>query len=141
VTWGPRQYIISAPGEQTYPGAVQKADGTIHLMFRDTGFSSNVQIGQLWSSDYGITWTGHSAFHFNSSQSTTFEYLGSEGAPNETVVETVNNNAYYWQSFDNGNTWQGAYPLTGINPSSGGAFGMGCRGPVFGFMAQTLVYT
>jgi hypothetical protein len=101
-------------------GAVQKQDGTgiIHLMFRDTYFdSAKLQIGQLWSSDYGNTWTGYSAFAYNGTRDTYFEYLGSQGYPNETVVETVADKAYYWQSANDGNTWQGPYSLTSINPS------------------------
>lgn len=144
VTWGPRENIITNSGTQSFPGAVQKQDGTgiIHLMFRDTYFNSaKLQIGQLWSSDYGNTWTGYSAFEYNGTQATSFEYLGSQGYPNETVIETVADRAYYWQSFDDGNTWQGPYSLTSINPSSGGTFGMGCRGPIFGFIGpNTSVY-
>ena len=110
-------------------------------MFRDTSFSTTSQIGQVFSSDYGNTWTGHSAFEFNASQNTYFEYLSTQGTPNETVLETVNNKEYYWQSANNGLTWQGPYLLTNITPASGGTFSLGCRGVIFAFIGpNTSVY-
>ncbi len=137
-TWGPRANIISTSGQQWYPAAVQKADGVIHLMFRDTTYSSNEQIGQMWSSDYGYTWTGYSNFMFNGSQRKWFSFIGSQSSQNVTVLAAVLNSqgvpqVNHWQSWDNGNTWEGPYITTGIVPSQDAEFSIGCRGVIFTF--------
>jgi hypothetical protein len=115
------------------PVAVQKSDGVIHLMFRDTTYSSNAQIGQLWSSDYGYTWSGFSNFMFDGSQQRLFSFISSQGGINLTVLASNAGVINHWQSWDNGNSWEGPYVTTSVSPSQDAEFSIGCRGVIFTF--------
>ena len=89
-TWGSPTAILDEAGNaETYPVAVQKIDGVIHLMFRDKNHGGGNQIGQLWSSDQGYSWTGHSVFSYSPSTSREFSFIGSQGGYNLTVLASI----------------------------------------------------
>lgn len=136
-TWGAPTVIFNETGEETYPVALQKFDGVIHLMFRDTSHGSGTQIGQLWSSDQGLTWTGHSVFSY-SSQQKQFTFIGTQGGQNITVLASLLVGSvwrvHHWQSSNNGITWQGPFlTVTTSSNTQDAEFSLGCRGPIFTF--------
>jgi hypothetical protein len=136
-TWAAPALILNEAGEETYPVAVQKSDGIIHLMFRDTSHGNGIQIGQLWSSDQGFTWTGHSVFSYGAVQKQ-FSFIGTQGGQNLTVLASLLIGSvwkvHHWQSWNNGITWEGAYlTVTTTSTTIDAEFSMGCRGPIFTF--------
>jgi hypothetical protein len=132
-SWSGPTVIFDEPGyPEIYPVAVQKSDGIIHLMFRDRAHGS-LQIGQLWSSDYGYTWTGHSVFSNNQIQPRTFSFVGTQGGINLTVLASISDRVHHWTSWDNGSTWEGPYQTTNLSSSGDGEMSVGCRGPIFSF--------
>jgi hypothetical protein len=132
-SWGSPTIIIDESGEETFPAAVQKSDGVIHLMFRDTSHGGGQQIGQIWSGDYGYTWSGHSVFAYDPANPREFYSIASQGGINETVLAGIGNRLHHWTSWDNGNSWEGPYQTTTTTGSQDGEISMGCRGPIFTF--------
>jgi len=131
ITWQAPSMIIDESGEETFPRAVQKVDGVIHLMFRDRSHGSKLQIGQLWSGDYGYTWQGHSVFQYSYTQDQWFSFIGSQGGYNVTVVANIAGYVNHWVSWDNGNSWGGPYQVSSVPGGGDAEMAMGCRGPVF----------
>jgi hypothetical protein len=132
-TWQSPNVIYDGPGEELFPRAVQKTDGVIHLMFRVARQYPFLQIGQVWSGDYGYTWTGYSVFQYSFSQDQEFTFLGSQGGQNETAIASIGGYVNHWVSWDNGNTWSGPNQVSAIAGGEDGEMAMGCRGPVFTF--------
>lgn len=140
-SWGSANVIFDEPGQESFAGAVLKADGVIHLMFRDPNHGTGLQIGQLWSEDNGYTWIGHSVFQNNGQQTKEFYFIGSQGGYNETVLAQIQSTGRvnHWQSWDNGNTWEGPYQTpTTTQTTRDGRFSMGCRGVIFTYSTSTL---
>lgn len=131
-TWQSPSIIIDESGHETFPRAVQKIDGVIHLVFRDSSHGSRLQIGQLWSGDYGHTWQGHSVFQYNYTQDQWATFVGSQGGNNVTVIARISGYINHWVSWDNGSTWGGPYRVSDIIADAwDGEMAMGCRGPIF----------
>jgi hypothetical protein len=131
---GPTVIFDEFGSPEIYPVALQKSDGVIHLMFRDKAHGNkSLQIGQLWSSDSGYTWNGHSVFSNNQAQPRTFSFIGTQGGINLTVLASINGRVHHWTSWDNGLTWEGPYQTTSLSPSEDAEMSLGCRGPLFSF--------
>lgn len=135
-SWGAPSVIFDEPGvPETYPVALQKSDGFIHLMFRDKAHGGGNQIGQLWSNDGGYTWTGHSVFSFNSSQPREFSFIGTQGSTNITVLATISGRVHHWQSSNNGVSFAGPFQTTSTTSTADAEFTVGCRGAIFTYTA------
>lgn len=123
----------------TYPVAVKKIDGVIHLMSRDQNHppGGKLQIGQMFSEDNGYTWTGHSVFSYNFTQDQQFSFIGSQGGQNVTVLaaKPIGGKVHHWTSWNNGLTWEGPYETTQSTGAADAEFSVGCRGVVFTFTA------
>ena len=85
-------------------------------MFQDGNHTWPQQIGQLFSSDYGNTWQGHSIFS-NSPSRKAFSFIGTQCCDNITVLAGIFNGStwlvHHWQSWDAGLTWEGPYQTGG----------------------------
>lgn len=135
VSWGTPVVIIDEfPYPETYPVALQKVDGVIHLMFRDKAHGNHsLQVGQVWSTDNGHTWTGHSVFSNNQSLPREFSFIGTQGGQNITVLATVSGRVHHWTSWNNGVTWEGPYQTTALSTSNDAEVSLGCKGLIFSF--------
>jgi hypothetical protein len=131
ISWGAPVIILDETGEESFPRAVQKSDGVVHLMFRDRSHGTKLQIGQLWSSDYGYSWSGHSVFSYSFTQDKWLSFIGSQGGANLTVIANTGGYVYHWLSWDNGNTWGGPYQVSSTTGGEDGEMSVGCRGPIF----------
>lgn len=139
-TWSAPTIIFDGSSHEWFPVGFQKADGSILLMFREGNQQNGTaHIAQISSFDNGYTWTNKSVFG-GASTNRLFSFIGSQGGDNITVQASVGSGsgaqAYHWQSWNSGVSWEGPFLTSTVSGVADPRFANGCAGPIFSFGAN-----